>query len=275
MNNPETPYHNLTKIRGIGEARQKILRKQLDIYYYEDLIKLNIIDALSLLRKRNEAVSEEMLRSWVKEAELLVSVTKQTEPQIFSENGWQAAATFVIDYQKKLDSNHHNIYRTTVHHIQLDNSRSWQKIDSSEYQRWIKKQLSVINLVNIKSKKNHPHQFSALIKKVKFGRTENENIFSGKIELLLYIEKLRVDNDINSILCRIRCLLKKHHEEQILEFTQSCEIIPTDKAGYFLTSIDGVTVTAGEYFLWVIAVLNSPHSIPHFKELPQVTMNND
>lgn len=268
----EPHYHDLTRIRGIGEARQSILRKQLNIFHYKDLVNLNIKNALQLLRKKNEAVSEEMLKSWMEEAKILVSDIETISPRSIK-NGWQAIATFVVDYQRKPRSNSH-VYRTTVHHIQPDSTRFWDRIDLKEYHHWIKQQLAdsskFPNLIN----RNISHQLSAIIKEVFFKNDTNTDIASGKIELLLYIEESASEvNNLNEVRCAIRCLLKQHHQKEVLEFCQTCQILPTNKPHYFSASIDGITVVPGDYFLWVTAVLNSPHSIPHFKAVPEVSMN--
>ncbi len=266
MNSSDTPYHDLTKIRGIGEARQKILHRHLNINYYDDLIKLDIDNALQLLRKKSEAVSRDMLQSWVEEAKQL-SKREQTRSL---ENGWQAAATFVVDYQEKVSSNEESIYRTTVHHIQPDNTRFWETVDSIEYHQWIKEQLEKTNLINAQKNKNTLGCFSALIKEVSFRGALNKNILSGEIELLLYIESN--DNEMNNVNCNIRCLLKNQHQKEIIEFTSSSRISKTSKDHYFSASIDGIAVAPGEYFLWVTVVLDSPRSIPHFKAIKRVTV---
>lgn len=299
MNIPEIPYHNLTRIHGIGEARQLILRKALNIRYYQDLAALDLDKALSLFRKKSEAVSQEMLKSWAEEARLLNQELITTKDFIASgyslgtpesENGWQAFATFIVDYQarSKRKEKEKEKYRTTVHHMQTDTTKTWVGLEKVRYHHWIEQELAKIDDLDIYTNSNqlaNEDIYSAIIQGISFkhdrGKNNSATVTSKplnftNIELLLFIERLSNDlSRFDKISCKIKCLLQQQGQDTFEEITQTHSLVPAKEAGYFSTAIERLPLKSGDYRLWISVVLNYPNSIPHFKILPHVRVTDD
>lgn len=283
MTKSDDPYQDLTRIRGIGEARQKIFRDELDIKTYHDLANLDKEAALSVFRRHSEAVSGEMLETWMETAaELALETSLEETPSggyslkvPDANNGWQAFATFVVDYQVKPSATG-DLFQTTVHFMQKDETRSWPDIDTCSYYQWINEQLGESEYSSSVKCPSAPHAYSATIRDIQLGDQDLRGAILRKrlspIKITLNISNQPVPvTQLGSIRCRIRCLLQNLESEEYREISQEQPLLSSQN-GEYETFLDGVSIAPGNYRMWITVVLNSPLSVPHFTELGKLTV---
>ncbi len=279
MKPADDPYQDLTRIRGIGEARQKIFRDELDVRSYRDLANLDVDFALTVFRKHSEAISRDMLESWAEiAAELELEIPRPPDSAVSgysvkipeTNNGWQAFATFVVDYQVK-PSGDGRQFQTIAHYMQKDETRIWGDIDTDAYSEWINQQLadSEFGLEPVGAAK--PHAYSAKIREIRFGNRASDKKIPREqvspVRILLDLGEQSIPaSQLSSIRCRTRCLLHHLDSGEYREITQEQPLLSAGEEGYE-TFLGGVTIEPGNYRMWITVVLNSSRSIPHFTEL--------
>jgi hypothetical protein len=156
MNMSVEDFDDLTVIRGIGLARQKVLRELLDIYTYQDLAELPVSEIESRLKAEGQIVSRKSIESWVTQAKELAERTGRTAQPDFEspevnesgksysqarEDGWRPFASFVIEFQtREIDSERYE-RRTTVHYMEEDTGTMWSGIVGPQLCEWILEQI--------------------------------------------------------------------------------------------------------------------------------------
>lgn len=156
MNMSVEDFDDLTVIRGIGLARQKVLRELLDIYTYQDLAELPVSEIESRLKAEGQIVSRKSIESWVTQAKDLAGRTGRTAQPDFEtpgvnesgksysqgrEDGWKPFASFVIEFQTRETDSKRYERRTTVHYMEEDTGTIWSGIVGTQLCDWILEQI--------------------------------------------------------------------------------------------------------------------------------------
>ena len=156
MNKSVEDFDDLTVIRGIGLARQKVLRELLDINTYQDLAELPVSEIESRLKAEGQIVSRKSIESWVTQAKDLAGRTGRTDQPDYQspeenesgksysqgrEDGWKPFASFVIEFQSREIDNKRDEHRTTVHYMEEDTGTVWSGIVGTQLCEWILEQI--------------------------------------------------------------------------------------------------------------------------------------
>lgn len=132
---------DLSRIKGIGPARQRWLNEVLGVYTFADLANLSV-DAVHTELKTGQVVSRSDIAEWLEQAKQLASVQKR---QRAPENGWHPVASFVVEYQKNKRT---GAMRTAIHHMEADKTQEWPGVEYNEVCFWMVQQLGEIPAEN-------------------------------------------------------------------------------------------------------------------------------
>lgn len=144
------PGDELTRIKGIKEARQQLLRDKLGIRTFRDLANASPEVILSLFRAENHPVSRSTVEMWIQEAALLASadiplVSEQTLPPPANDE-WHAFALFVVEFQERTTLDGTVERRINAHHMETDHNAVWVGTDCQPIAPWIASELGEHNI---------------------------------------------------------------------------------------------------------------------------------
>jgi hypothetical protein len=121
--------HELSKVKGIGDARARWLEETFGARTLEQLGALEPDEIERRLRgEGRRAVSRPAIDAWVAEARELGKGQPEGE--------WGVVASFVVELQASGDE-----MRTSVHHLEKDETELWADIDWDRLRRWIEARL--------------------------------------------------------------------------------------------------------------------------------------
>jgi hypothetical protein len=121
--------HELSRVRGIGDARARWLEDTFGARTLEQLGALAPEEIEQRLRgEGRRAVSRPAIDAWVAEARELGKEQPNGE--------WGVVASFVVELQASGDA-----MRTSVHHLEQDETELWSEIDWDRLCRWIEARL--------------------------------------------------------------------------------------------------------------------------------------
>jgi hypothetical protein len=177
MKSSEQAWDDMTKITGIGEARQRWLRESFAIRTFQDLANLSISQIEDKMKADGLIISRKSIEDWLAQARELASQAEealQAEAVLPTEvtyvmprgNGWKPFAAFVVEYQAREIAGQITDWRTVVHHMEEDVGKEWLAIEGSQLCHWM--------LDQIRSKvplpEEEPTSFQALSVKASLAR---------------------------------------------------------------------------------------------------------
>lgn len=297
MGQNEEDFDDLKKIKGIAETREKVLRDELNVYFYQDLASMDINVIEKLFKERGESVSSELIKNWIIEAKKLGSNSKlknSEEKNSFlnkilkkqnqsNDTNWQSTATFIVEFQEHINQSGGSRNRTTIHHMQKDTGASWPGYEFEGQCKWMKE--CVVDDAETKTKE---------IMKIKdriFVWIENVYFKQSNITTDDYLEKGMVPslNSEKSFDIEIQFTIKgegltKLIKKEEVTYQASCmvqdvssdnskkigstkhELLNSDKIIY-KTSIKDITLSKGQYRFWSVVKLDLDKAVPHFFEI--------
>jgi hypothetical protein len=139
-------YEDLTRINGIGESRQRLLREQLQVRTMRDLAALNVDEIAQVLKQQRTPISPEQIETWLEEARAfargetpaLTDLSVTTLPPPAAE--WQPVASFVIEIQTLRNADGSLTTRTMMSHVESDNNAHWEGFLPQAAQAWLRAQ---------------------------------------------------------------------------------------------------------------------------------------
>jgi hypothetical protein len=142
---PQHEMEDLTIIKGIGQARQRWLREQLNVRTMGDLAALTSDEIEALLRAEGRIIGRGEIQAWLEEARAFATARTQPAPKdapstpVASE--WQPVASFVIEFQTRTLASGDICYRTTAHHMEADVGQVWDEVVPAALCDWMEAQL--------------------------------------------------------------------------------------------------------------------------------------
>jgi hypothetical protein len=178
---------DLTRIRGIGEARQQWLWENLKVDSFQALAALSIEDIEARLKEDNQIVSRAAIEAWITEAAQLAGAPASRHPVMSKDVGWRPIASFVVEFQENEITPER---RTKVHHIEADKNRMWSSFEQAELCAWMVEQLDRRDIPVAEPSPD----LSPAIEIKPYTASENEPaIFSEKLQqVLAKAERLRL-----------------------------------------------------------------------------------
>jgi hypothetical protein len=128
----------LTRIRGIGPARQRWFREALGVRTFRDLANLSADAIEARLRADNQIASRSTIESWLLQAGELAAESPAVEepeeenPPVVVED-WKSLASFVIEFQMKENGEP----RTIGHLLETDTTAIWPGFNGGHVCRWM------------------------------------------------------------------------------------------------------------------------------------------
>ncbi len=156
MKSSEKVYDDLTKISGIGPARQRWLRESFNTRTYQDLADLSIIQIESKLKADGQIASRDVIKGWLIQAqEFAANVNRLTTPDLepagekhtnepkslAREDGWKPFASFVVEFQTRKVDNQAREHRTAAHYMEQDTDTYWPGVESKKLCSWMVDQI--------------------------------------------------------------------------------------------------------------------------------------
>lgn len=124
--------HDLTRIKGIGPARQHWLQTTLGVHTFQALAQLAPEDVVQRLRVARQIVPRQTVDEWIAQARLLAEALPA-----YGGNGWQAVASFVVEIQRGDEG-----VRTVVQHIETDRNGVWPGMEPERLCDWLVAQVA-------------------------------------------------------------------------------------------------------------------------------------
>jgi hypothetical protein len=148
MKSSEKTWDDLTKITGIGEARQRWLRESFDIHTFHDLANLSIAQIKEKMKADGLIISRKAIEAWLAQARELAKIASEpVNPSTESptagsapmprEDGWKPFASFVVEYQSREIDSQGMEYRTVAHYMEEDVGKEWPAIEGSQLGQWM------------------------------------------------------------------------------------------------------------------------------------------
>jgi hypothetical protein len=134
--------HELSSIKGIGDARARWLEATFGARTVEDLAVL----APEAIEREVRAggplgVSRRAIESWVAQARALAAPTEQSargaDAHLTPDSDWKALASFVVEFQSPADGEAGDGVRTSVHYLERDRTQTWLGIDADRLSEWM------------------------------------------------------------------------------------------------------------------------------------------
>jgi hypothetical protein len=125
----------LTKIKGIGPARQKWFVEAFDASSFADLAALSVDDIETRLKADGRRVSRSEIKEWLTQANTLAG-----------EKTWKTLATFVVNYQASQLPDGNLEFQTTAHFIEKDKNKIWSEIQQEQICEWMESQFELPQL---------------------------------------------------------------------------------------------------------------------------------
>ena len=155
MNSSVKDYDDLTRIKGIGSARQQWLRESLGIHTIRDLAARSVKDIESRLKAEGHIASRSSIEEWIIQAREIAAVTSQSEPLHMTaaagieedmnvaveDKGWKPFASFVVEFQACADEGQVEEQRISVHYMEADVSAAWPGIACERLCDWMQAQV--------------------------------------------------------------------------------------------------------------------------------------
>ncbi len=120
---------DLTKIKGIGPARQKWFAESFDVHSFADLAALSVPEVEDRLKADGRSVSHNEIKEWLVQASDLAN-----------EQNWKTLATFVVNYQVCQLPDGDLEFQTTAHYIEKDKNEEWPEIQGEQVCAWMERQ---------------------------------------------------------------------------------------------------------------------------------------
>ena len=159
MSLSEKSLDDLTKITGIGEARERWLKQSFNIRTFQDLAKLTVAQIEKKMKLDGQIISRKAIEVWLDQAaEFTIHVSEAQQPTEESsaelktglpnamprENGWKPIASFVVEYQTNEISGRPREQRTVAHYMEKDVTKTWAGLEAKQLCQWINGQLPQI-----------------------------------------------------------------------------------------------------------------------------------
>lgn len=138
-NSNASAYDDLTVISGIGQARQQWLRDVLKVRTFRDLAALSAEEIASRLRAEKKLASATEIEAWLAQArELAVSAQAAPLQETQAEKSeFKTFATFVVVFEESRAEDGTTKQRTSVHHMEADQTQGWDGIEQRELCNWM------------------------------------------------------------------------------------------------------------------------------------------
>ncbi|MDX2138437.1 MAG: helix-hairpin-helix domain-containing protein [Chloroflexota bacterium] len=135
-------YEDLTRINGIGESRQRVLREQLQVRTMSDLAALSVDDIAQVLKQQRTPISPDQIETWLEEARAFArgETTAVEAPMTTSAAEWQPVASFVIEIQTRRNPDGSLSTRTMMSHVESDNNVHWDGVLPEAARLWLRDQ---------------------------------------------------------------------------------------------------------------------------------------
>jgi hypothetical protein len=198
MSLSEKPLDDLTKITGIGEARERWLKQSFNIRTFQDLASLSVAQIEEKIKLDGLIVSRKAIESWLERAaefsshagEVLLP-TEETSAELTTgvsnamprENGWKPIASFVVEYQTQEAGDQPTEQRTVVHYMEEDRTRNWVGIEGKQLCEWIIDQI--------------PHEFARNQEEQEQPRTQSGGASSAGKSTAVKITQMRIHQASN------------------------------------------------------------------------------
>lgn len=126
---------DLTKIKGIGPARQKWFVEAFAVSNFTDLAALSVDEIETRLKADGRSASRSEIEEWLVQANTLAG-----------EKNWKTLATFVVNYQANQLPDGNLEFQTTAHFIEKDKNKVWSEIQQEQICEWMQNQFELPKL---------------------------------------------------------------------------------------------------------------------------------
>ncbi|MGI9486136.1 MAG: hypothetical protein ACR2RF_09730 [Geminicoccaceae bacterium] len=137
---------NLTRIKGIGQARQAWFAKVFDINSFSGLAALSVdqIEAALKAEKRS-MITRSDIQDWLVQARELAAAKEAAAPvaaEIQKAGGaamsdWAPFASFVVEYRRREADDAAGDHQTHVHHVEGDENGTWPGLEAEAVGPWM------------------------------------------------------------------------------------------------------------------------------------------
>jgi len=131
---------DLTRIKGIGSAKQKWFQTAFAVTTFQALSRLNADEIEAQLKREKKILRPKEIRYWLEEATRLAeaeAVSNAQTAESVSLDDWQTIASFVVD----VEQNQAQQFQTTVQHLEADQNQTWPGIEQKRLCVWIAAQV--------------------------------------------------------------------------------------------------------------------------------------
>lgn len=162
-NGSDQERQSLTRIKGIGPAKQRWLRQALKIDTIRDLACFSVEQIESRLQAQGQTFSHSEIKKWIEQAQQLVaselSAQEMLEPPKLlmndrkssqlgakstnnEENGkWRSFASFKVDFQSRKIEGKSEEKRIKVDYLEAGNAQIWNGLKPEEIPQWMLEQM--------------------------------------------------------------------------------------------------------------------------------------
>jgi hypothetical protein len=133
-------YDNLTRIDGIGAARQQWFRSVFNVRTFRDLAALSAEEIETRLKAEKKPISKSAIQEWLAQAAELAGNNQKVSSSKPVQGAWKTLATFVVVFEDQ-KAGDQTRYRTTVQHMEVDETKQWPGIEQPELCKWMLTQL--------------------------------------------------------------------------------------------------------------------------------------
>jgi len=113
---------DLTVIKGIREARQRILRQALSVQTYDDLANSAPEDILMAFKAAGQSIARASVESWIAEARRLAATRSKANAKQYNSRSAksQSVALFFLEFLTPQELGQTPAYSTRVHYMEQD-----------------------------------------------------------------------------------------------------------------------------------------------------------
>lgn len=141
----EKQVDDLTRIKGIGAARQAWLQENLGIRTYADLAAIPADEIETALRADGRFAARDSIEEWVAAAKKLAVESEQatavSQRDAHQFATWQPFASFVVEFQERKLAGQPKEQRTKVHYMETDAEKVWPGLAHADLSAWVKQQV--------------------------------------------------------------------------------------------------------------------------------------
>lgn len=137
-------YDDFTVIRGIGQTRQQWLRETFDVYTFADLAALSAEAIEAQFKAEKKVIARSEIEGWLREAQKRASVNNPERETSSPNENWRTLATFEIVFEEQTAQDGSVLRRTTVHHMEADETRTWPQIEQPGLLSWMMTRLGTL-----------------------------------------------------------------------------------------------------------------------------------